>query len=66
MKTYKCIVRTSFYQTIEIEAEGYAQAKSAAWDYLADNDPTKFTDIDSDVYDIEEMGQAPKLLASEG
>jgi hypothetical protein len=55
MKTYQIVVRTSYYKTIEIEAENEAKARSAAWDYLGDNDPTKDAEVDIDLHDIEEV-----------
>ena len=55
MKTYQIIVRTSYYKTIEVEAEGYQQAKDAAWDYVAGNNMIKDAPSETDFYSIEEV-----------
>jgi hypothetical protein len=66
MKTYQVTIRTSFYKKIEIQAEDCDKVRSAAWEHIDDNDPTYPADCDVELYEIQEMGEAPKLLASEG
>ena len=52
MKKFKCILLRSQYQTVEVEAENYEQAKENAW-VLFDADKIDQTYVE--VYDLTEV-----------
>jgi hypothetical protein len=55
MKKFKCILLRSQYQTVEVEAEDYEQAKENAW-VLFDESKADATYVE--VYDLMEKDDA--------
>jgi len=54
MKKFKCILLRSQYQTVEVEAENYEQAKENAW-VLFDESKADATYVE--VYDLMEENE---------
>lgn len=52
MKTYSVTVVTKFYKEIEVEAEDHDSARSAAWQWIENNDALHNAEIDTELYDI--------------
>lgn len=55
MKTYTLTIVTSFYKTVTVQANNEDEARDAAWDWCEENDAMYKADVDTNIYDIEEV-----------
>jgi hypothetical protein len=55
MKTYRLIIQTSFYKTIEVKAENEDDVPDAASEWMDMNDALYGAEIDTEFHDIEEV-----------
>ena len=55
MKTYSVVIVTKFYKTIEVQAENEEEADSKAWDWTQSNDTLHGADVETELYDLEEV-----------
>ena len=57
MKKYQLVIVTTFYKTIEIEAENESDAETNAWVWSLDeaNDALEDAEVETEFHDLEEV-----------
>ena len=55
MKKYSVVIVTKYYKTIEFDAIDEDDAEDKAWELAENTDTLKGADVETDIYDLEEV-----------
>ena len=55
MKKYQVVIVTRYFKTIEIEAKDEDLALDMAWDWAETNDTLDGAEIETELYDLDEV-----------